>query len=326
MHELSLRKDGKAEMFYYGERPWHGLGTPVETALTSEEALVAANLDWPVTKRQIYIADNAVSFKPIKGFATVRADTNTALGIVGKDYIPIQNAEAFDFVDTLVLTRDAKYHTAGALFGGQIVFILAKLPSQIVVKGDDTVDKYLLIATSHNGKWPLKAFFTKIRVVCFNTLKEALSRSSTVVNIHHRGNVYGKIEEARRILGIAHSHFDEMQQIYRDFAEKDLTTAQVETYINDIFPGEHKRAETTRERVRELHETGVGVREFHTAGTVWGLYNATTEFIDHHKTDYNKYPDRYLETINFGRGAEIKAYAFDKAVELTYGAPSATNN
>jgi hypothetical protein len=44
-HELSVQNE-KAEMFYYGDRPWHGLGTAVDRAPTASEAIVAAGLDW----------------------------------------------------------------------------------------------------------------------------------------------------------------------------------------------------------------------------------------------------------------------------------------
>ena len=35
-------------MFYVREKPWHGLGTRVETAPSSIDALVLAGLDWTV--------------------------------------------------------------------------------------------------------------------------------------------------------------------------------------------------------------------------------------------------------------------------------------
>lgn len=36
-------------MFFVGrDRPWHGLGTMVEDASDSREALIAAGLDWDV--------------------------------------------------------------------------------------------------------------------------------------------------------------------------------------------------------------------------------------------------------------------------------------
>ena len=35
-------------MFYVREKPWHGLGTNVEEAPTSKEALIAAGLNWNV--------------------------------------------------------------------------------------------------------------------------------------------------------------------------------------------------------------------------------------------------------------------------------------
>jgi hypothetical protein len=44
-HQL-LTEDGKAAMFYVDKEPWHGLGTNLNAPPTSEEAIVAANLDW----------------------------------------------------------------------------------------------------------------------------------------------------------------------------------------------------------------------------------------------------------------------------------------
>ncbi len=44
-HELSVQNE-KAEMSYYGNRPWHGLWTAVDRAPTASEAIVAAGLDW----------------------------------------------------------------------------------------------------------------------------------------------------------------------------------------------------------------------------------------------------------------------------------------
>lgn len=48
-HEL-LIENGKAAMFYVDAAPCHGLGTPLKTPPTSEEAIRAANLDWQVAK------------------------------------------------------------------------------------------------------------------------------------------------------------------------------------------------------------------------------------------------------------------------------------
>lgn len=41
-------------MFYVRETPWHGLGTRVNEALKSKEALTEAGLDWNVIQEPIY--------------------------------------------------------------------------------------------------------------------------------------------------------------------------------------------------------------------------------------------------------------------------------
>lgn len=313
-HELSIVKN-QVEMFYYGEVPWHGLGQSVDNVLTADEAIEAAHLNWEVEKREIFFQTGDGTFTKANGYCTVRTDENIPLGIVGKNYVPIQNAEAFSFMDTLVLSREAKYHTAGAIFQGAKVWILAKLPEQIIVKNDDVVDKYLLLVNQHDGKGALRVFFTPVRVVCQNTLNLALRNASIAVNIHHTGDVHRKIEEARRVLGIAITYFDNIEDKYRLLADTTLTTSALKDYVRTVFPGDSQRRANIRTKILELCEVGAGT-DIIEPGTAWGAYNAVAEYVDHFRTSYARNPDRYLETVNFGSGAEIKTRAFQEAMKL----------
>ena len=50
-HELEIR-NGKAQIAYAGDVPWHGMGTKVDSNLTPAEIQVAAGLDWSVKKKR----------------------------------------------------------------------------------------------------------------------------------------------------------------------------------------------------------------------------------------------------------------------------------
>ncbi len=319
-HELSVQNN-RAEMFYYGDRPWHGLGTAVDHALTAAEAIEAASLDWLVEKREIFFKtqddSGEAKYDQTKGFATVRTDLNIPLGVVSDKYQPIQNHEAFNFIDTLVASRDAKFHTAGALFDGAKVWILAKLPGHITVKDDDMVDKYLVLMNAHNGKSALRCFFSPIRVVCMNTLRQALASAETTVSIEHTGNVQHKVVEARRVLGIANDYFDQIGNVFKVFAGREITDEEFRVYMDNIMPEVSTRSKNIREKIERFYHEGAGSE---LAGhTLWGAYNSISEWTDHARTDYVKQPDRYIDTINFGSGAEIKTKAYTEALKLVSG-------
>ena len=53
-------------MFYVRETPWHGLGTRVIKAPSSEDALIAAGLNWNVIQEPIYTGENAVSYTHLR--------------------------------------------------------------------------------------------------------------------------------------------------------------------------------------------------------------------------------------------------------------------
>ena len=145
-------------MFYVGQTPWHGLGEKLEIAPNTKEALKLAKLDWEVHKTETYIKLNKFmyigkTYVPTEYCCTYRFDSDMnpiILGHVSKKYEVLQNEDAFQPFDEVLLDHGYTYETAGAVKDGQRIWILAKAPKNTTV-GNDKVDQYVLLFNSHNG-------------------------------------------------------------------------------------------------------------------------------------------------------------------------------
>ena len=199
-HNLA-ETNGRTAMAYFGETPWHKLGTKLDRPATAAEAIEAAGLNYEVRLTSL-ITENGIPVTQKK--AVVRGDTQDVLGVVGNSYVPVQNREAFQFLDTVVADGEVRYHTAGALGKGERIWMLAKLPGHIRVKNtDDITEKFLLLHNSHDGTSSLRVFFTPIRVVCANTLSVAQRDArGQGVSIIHKGDLSAKVREAQKVLGL----------------------------------------------------------------------------------------------------------------------------
>ena len=192
-------------MFYVRETPWHGLGTRVNEALNSEEALTAAGLDWNVIQEPIYTETEEL----IEGYkANVRDTDRQVLGVVTDRYKIVQNQEAFAFTDEL-LGEGVRYETAGSLQGGRKVWLLAHLPHEYIISGE-RISPYLVFFNSHDGSGAIKAAITPIRVVCQNTLNLALSTAKRSWSMIHTGDIKGKMQEAKDTLFLAEKYMDNL--------------------------------------------------------------------------------------------------------------------
>jgi uncharacterized protein DUF932 len=135
-----------------GEPAWHRLGTVVQQAQTSTEAIQLAGLDWTVNKRNIAAALPDGAWQPVDGqYAMIRSDTNAALGVVGEWYRPFQNADAFALMDNIVGEKLALFETAGSLKGGKRVWMMARLPREVRAAGEDVIHPYVLLTNTHDG-------------------------------------------------------------------------------------------------------------------------------------------------------------------------------
>ena len=348
-HEISVRRDGRAEAVYALEPARHGLGTVIDHAPSSAEAFKLAGLDWdvetrPVFRRRIEDGGKEIYETIPNRFETVRTDTMETLGIVSGIYKVVENAEAFQFVDKLVGTGDVRYESAGALKGGRIVWLLARLPDQHdYVTDGDQLARYLLFYNSHDGSNSVTIMPTSVRVVCCNTIslaslgirseaegdKEATDavtasrKRGGVIRISHHQNIRFKLDDARKILARVNGQFSDYADEARKLAQVRITQAQFDAFLERLIPtpatGELPAGRrTTGERITELYTSAP--EQGMCRGTAWAALNAVTHFIDHDWTSRAKNPQERrsntLYSVWFGQAGGFKEEARQAALEL----------
>lgn len=270
-------------MFYVRNTPWHGLGTRVEEALSSEEALKMAGLDWKVIQKPLDTFDGI----PVPGYvANVRETDQKVLGVVSTQYSVVQNTDAFAFTDEM-LGKGVRYETAGSLAGGKRVWILAKLPNQYIVKGDK-ISPYLVFSNTHDGSGSIKVALTPIRVVCNNTLCLALNTAQRSWSTKHTGDIGGRLEDAKETLFRAEDYMDQLGKEIEVLHGIKIPKAQAEKMITQLIPVPEK-ASSQQEKNIISQRQDIMYRYMHAPDlrtlpeNGYRLLNAVSDFAGHAK-------------------------------------------
>ena len=267
-------------MMYVREVPWHGLGTKVNEAPTSKEAIKLAGLDWNVNPTVIYDANG----KEISGYkANMRDSDQSILGIVSDRYQIVQNSEAFEFTNSL-LDEGVVYETAGSLRDGKQIWLLARMPSTTIL-GDD-VDPYLCFTNTFDGSGAIKVCMTPVRVVCNNTLNLALETTKRSWSTRHIGDLAGKLHQAKETLGLAQEYMKKLDEDADRLANTKLSDAEIESIVSFIFPIDY-----IKDTKRKIENTNKMRNDFMTCymmpdiaqyrNTAYGLVNAASDMAGH---------------------------------------------
>lgn len=332
-HEISEVLVGGRKVFeavYANQPAWHHLGVTFDEGgrrgLTSRQAIELGHLGWEVALERLRLEDGTPVDPNFLGL--VRQDTRGMLATVGSRYTPLQNVEAFEFLDSLLMDGIMQYESAFALRGGQEVCLLARMPSyDWVVKDHDMNLRYILLSMSH-GYGGIRILPTAVRVVCANTQRVALSEGKKdTYTIRHSGNMQEKLKVARQYI----SQLDKSFTLYNEQARSLLvgcTQEQRAEYLAELFPAPEEDAGT---RAKNNHERSIqavkaawgrpaqkveGVR-----GTWWALFNAVTEVVDHDKParqsrdEFKARENRWM-SVSDGPGATFKDKAFKLALQM----------
>lgn len=266
-------------MVYTREKPWHGLGTKVEEAPTSADALRLAGLDWRVEQKNIQLCGGS----KVPGYkANVRSTDGKVLGVVSDRYRIVQNADAFEFTDSII-GGDVRYETAGSLNGGKKIWLLAKLP-ETEIAGDKT-EPYLCFSNTHDGSGAVRVCMTPIRVVCNNTLNLALDSAKRAWSVRHTGSLQSKRHEARACLRMANTYMGALAEKADRMANTAITRDHLNRILDELFPVDEHTTEREKQNIKKLRDEYMvcyfapDLVKFR--DTAWGAYNAMSDMITH---------------------------------------------
>lgn len=304
------------ETMFSGESivPWHGIGPVVEGTATAAEALKLAGLDWTVEKQSLKFGDDN---RPFSGrHATVRTSDQHELGIVGDNYEIFQNTEAFEFFDNLVDSGEAKYTTAGSLFGGKRVFMTAQIGDDVLIGGEDLHRTYLLITNSHDGSQSFTAALTQLRIVCSNSVAMALRGAEHKWSMRHQTSLSGKIAEAREALQMTFRYNEAFELEVEKMMSIPFTEKKMLNLATAIVPESKVQKKKTIESLMDIYKNEKTVIDAPGVGTAWAAYNTVTFFSDHVKKYHNDL-SRFKSLADAGFGEKLRNKAHTRIMAMS---------
>lgn len=307
-------------MFSVKDVPWHGLGRVLPESPDWDKVLELAGLDWLVATRSLTTTNAMGGELAIPNHqAIVRASDDSVLGVTTRDYKVVQNDELLAIARPLFDAGHVTWETAGSLQGGKRVWFLGRVKSDpIEIVPGDPVLPYLLLSNSHDGSLALRAGFNPIRVVCANTLAQALSdKAGRLVTIRHAKGIHDAMKVISESLDAGRRGFTMTAEQFQRLAKVAVTGDTLERYTRLVFAPNAKDDEPAPPRLLEhmerLVESGRGTDVPGVKGTLWAAYNAVTEYTAYERGNGR---EARLDSNWFGGSAVVNRRALDVAIQL----------
>jgi phage/plasmid-like protein (TIGR03299 family) len=210
-----------------------------ESIYSTSEAVEAAGLNWEVDRGDLQVqcydrTEGKFVWNKLDNHKGIyRKDTGRPLGncVVGSGFELIQNNEAFRCFDKIIQSTNAQYVSGGYMHNGSSAFLQCRLPYSTHLKGDDTVERYLLIAQGHTGQQALTMRFTHIRPSCYNTLISALRDTSHSFSIKHTRQYKNKLDSAIKFMQAGLGHLAATERKFRAMTMLNLSTVEQQNFL-----------------------------------------------------------------------------------------------
>jgi phage/plasmid-like protein (TIGR03299 family) len=326
------------KMAFVGETPWHGLGVKVDESMGYDVPgfIAASGLNSTVGLKPLFLGEedgvddkNEPKYRlgsAAPAFMTYRIEDGQTYGVVGPRYTPLQNVDAFNWFQPFLDKKECCLHTAGSLFDGAKIWILAKLnrdPSEIVK--EDIVEKYILLSNSHDGTTAIRTGYTPIRVVCANTLAAAhYSNESKLIRVRHTASAQVNLDKVRDVMNNIDAEFNATAEQYRFLASRNFNQDDVKKYVKLIVGVNELKEDDISTRSKNIMADmlerifdGPKQQLAGVSGTWWAAYNGVNEYYNY-KAGRNN--ENRLNNLWFGAGVADNRAALELAVNLANAA------
>ena len=275
----------------------------------------------------------------VNGFkAIIRSDTGATLGVATPRYSPIQIRDQWAALDPLIDAGLATIETLGSIDGGKKVWALVRINPESVPEWDQLVDMvgeikpYALAVDVKTGKETAMLSLGSIRVVCNNTLMQALGNKTNCIKVKHIGDTASKIKEAADDLwGDMITKLNTLRTTYTTLKGIDLHPSYFGELVLDPItplptnPSNYKddtsferaveRAQNRRSEIYRLWTNGRGHDGDYSA---WEALNGAVEALDHNESGLFRKPrnNAKINSMISGKEARIKQTITNNIMQL----------
>lgn len=271
------------------------IGTDITGLKTSEEVLNAANLNYNVVKKPMYLKDDSGNFVdfPDKKFTVVEG-TDKVLGVVSSKYEVCQNRDAFSFIDYIGGDEVGfEYVKAGETNSG-LVYIIAKIPNVTLL--GDAITPYIIFQNSHDGLNSVKATICPLRIICQNQFNISFRQSTNTVRIIHSSQMDSRMLAAREMMRDVAEYMETFEDTAVELATKKVRYDDVIKMFNDVFKYDPvKMSERQKQNFDDARNDFLSCYNSddnqNFIGTAWGIMNGAADYLTHHKSVRKTHPD-----------------------------------
>lgn len=244
------------------------------------DALEKSGMNWQVEQEPLMNPRTGEKTRYVMNF---RNDTNGALGIVGAGYKPIQNQEAFDFIDQLS-PLGMTFETIGMTDRGNQMWMCVRLNEAKLL--GDAVSNYVVLTNSHDGSGSMKVTMSPMRQACNNCLSWIFrTYRERTQSIRHSGDVSIKLAEAQHVYGLAEAYMEHLALEAEELSQIKVATPKFIQLTEALFPPlaeDSAKQESAKEQHRYFlrkawEQDDLGDHR----GTGWGVINAVADFEQH---------------------------------------------
>lgn len=212
-------------------------GIDISSASSYEDALSMCGLNYTAEKKPIYLGNG---IEIADKYAAVKSDNeNHVLGVVGKDYCPVSNYEAFGVAEELVNEGVANYEVGGPSLKMHDMVDYSR--SFMVLKGDDfdidgdDYNSFIVFNNSFDGTTGVQYRIVCQRLVCLNGLTRYLGgkKNQLTIKIQHSRQASDKIKEANDIVINYNNELKALKKEAEMFMNVKFTKEQ---FVSEIIP------------------------------------------------------------------------------------------
>lgn len=276
-------------------------GVTLDNVTSLDVALKLSGLDFEVEKKPVYFNSTfgmtneagknlPPKFTKIEGqFTTVRTDTMQPFGVVTEAYEILQNRDAFDFLDSLVV-EGAKFETAGFFKKNGAASYITMSTEPMTILGDE-FDPFMMISNGHDGGSAIKVALTPVRAYCRNSAILALKKATSIVTIHHSRKMYDRLVAAKEVLTANTNYLEELKIVAEKLATTPFSEEAFEALAKKLFNPKEEQSEIIQIRnVVQFEKLMKAYREDDLQnfnGTAWKALQAVSDF-ESHPTKFRK--------------------------------------